>query len=245
MWQSDAILEALDDCARSFNFPMLDNGYVYLCAARLALFRSNSDWAITIEVFGYSPRAGIPDTTIYTFGSQVVRLSRETDFVTAEAFRKYLSAHPYDESNIVYPVESGEWQDSENDELIASGRCRIVLRGKSVVTPDLAEYALHGISLASAPRVHVFELCRFLAATRRDEVLATPRERRACVPDELEQILQLEEWLHPDLAGSEPPSSTETFQTLSHVLVSGEPSKYRPARRFNTHWKNWPDGGTL
>jgi hypothetical protein len=46
---------------------MLDNGYIYLAATRLSLFRSSRDWAITIEVFGYSPRAGIPDTSIYTF----------------------------------------------------------------------------------------------------------------------------------------------------------------------------------
>src|SRR5262249_24913226 len=113
------------------------------------------------------------------------------------------------------------------------------------VTPDLAEYVQHGISLDLAPRVHVFELCRFLAATHRSQVLATPHERRACVPDDLKQILQLEDWFHPDLAGSEPPSSTETFQALADVLVSGEPSRYRPTGKSNTHWDNWPDGGTL
>lgn len=67
MWRSAEILEALDDRPSAFYFPMLDNGYIYLAATRLSLFRSSRDWAITIEVFGYSPRAGIPDTSIYTF----------------------------------------------------------------------------------------------------------------------------------------------------------------------------------
>jgi len=88
------------------------------------------------------------------------------------------------------------------------------------------------------------ELCRFLAATHRDEVLATPRERRANAPDDLAEILQLEEWFHPDLACGELPSSTETFQTSADVLVSGEPSRYKPARNSNTRW-DWPEGGTL
>jgi hypothetical protein len=165
--------------------------------------------------------------------------------VTAEAFRTYLSAHPYDESNTVYPVEPGEWQDSDTDELVTPRKSRIMLRGESLLTPDLAEYPPHGISLTSPPRVHVFELCRFLGAIRRDQVLATPRERRACVPDDLKQILQLEEWLHPDLANSEAPSSTETFQLLADALESGEPSRYRSTKKSNTHWDNWPDGGTL
>lgn len=43
---------------------MLDNGYVYLAATRLSLYRSATDWAIAIEVFGFSPRAGLPDTHI-------------------------------------------------------------------------------------------------------------------------------------------------------------------------------------
>lgn len=245
MWRSVEILKVLDDCARAFYFPMLDNGYVYLAASRLSLFRSSSDWAITLEVFGYSPRAGIPDTTIFTFGSQVVRQRRETDFVNAEAFRTYLSVHPHDESNTVYPVESGEWEDSETDELLAPGKSSVVLRGESLVTPDIGEYPLQGISLMSPPRVCVFELCRFLAGIRRDQVLATPSERRACVPDSLRQILQIEEWHHPDLASSEPPSSTETFQMLADVLEFGEPSRYAPTGKSNTHWRNWPDGGTL
>jgi hypothetical protein len=50
---------------------MLDNGYVYLAATRLSLYRSATDWAIVIEVFGFSPRAGLPDTHIYTFASRL------------------------------------------------------------------------------------------------------------------------------------------------------------------------------
>jgi hypothetical protein len=57
---ADEILSILDECANAFTFPMLDNGYVNLAATRLSLFRSEADWAMTIEIFGFSPRAGIP-----------------------------------------------------------------------------------------------------------------------------------------------------------------------------------------
>lgn len=70
------ILEVLDQCCEHHRFPMLDNGYVYPAATRLSLFRSSADWAMVIEIFGYSPRAGIPDTHVYTFGSRVRRMRR-------------------------------------------------------------------------------------------------------------------------------------------------------------------------
>ena len=54
----EEILSILDRCCDAFTFPMLDNGYVYLAATQLSLYRSTMDWAVVIEVFGFSPRAG-------------------------------------------------------------------------------------------------------------------------------------------------------------------------------------------
>ena len=60
------------------------------------------------------------------------------------------------------------------------------------------------------------------------------------------KLLQLEEWHHPDVVDDEErPSGSETFAQLAAVLSSGELAHYRPTRPPNTHWVNWPDGGTL
>jgi hypothetical protein len=91
----------------------------------------------------------------------------------------------------------------------------------------------------------VYELCRYLADVAREKVLATPEERCGNVPADLEQILQLEEWHHPDVRAGERPSGSETFQQLARMLVSGDPGHYRPSRPPNTHWSNWPEGGQL
>ena len=48
----EEILSILDRCCDMFAFPMLDNGYWYLAATRLSLYRSATDWAMVIEVFG-------------------------------------------------------------------------------------------------------------------------------------------------------------------------------------------------
>lgn len=111
--------------------------------------------------------------------------------------------------------------------------------------PSSSDLEKHGISLSQPPRVYTFELCRFLAETHRDMVLASTSERRTSVPDELDEILVLDEWCHPDIVATERPSESETFQLLATVLVSGDPRAYRPRSAPNTHWSRWPDGGTL
>lgn len=239
------ILSVLDKCCGSFTFPMLDNGYVYPAATRLSLFRSPDDWAMVIEVFGFSPRSGVPDTHIHTFGSCLRRQKSSNDYVSQQAYEVYLSNNPNNESMFVFPLEEGEWQDAEDCEVLAPGQHKLSLRGSLFDIPPPSEYQKHGITLQEPPNVYVFELCRLLAAMDREDVLATSEERRACVPAALEQVMQLEEWHHPDVVIDEMPSATASFKLLAEVLYSGNPSRYKPVEEPNTHWSNWPDGGTL
>jgi hypothetical protein len=242
----DSILEILDRCCDSFAFPMLDNGYVYLAATRLSLFRSSADWALAIEIFGFSPRAGLPDTHIRTFASRLHDRNTPGDYVTEEAYQNYLINSPHDEYRSFYPIEEGPWQDEANGELVAEGAREVLVRGRAVPLPGPAEYAARGIDLEAAPRVHVFELCRYLADIAREQVLLTARERRVSIQPEMEQLLQLEEWSHPDVVDpDERPSGSEAFQQIARVLATGGPRHYRPTRPPNTHWRNWPEGGRL
>lgn len=96
------------------------------------------------------------------------------------------------------------------------------------------------------PRIQIFEFCRLLADIARDSVLATEHERRLSVLPELKQILQLEEWHHPNVVDeNERPSGSEAFQQLAQVLAAGNVELYCPSMPPNTHWRNWPDGGSL
>jgi hypothetical protein len=245
IWRPQDILSALDKCCESFTFPMLDNGYVYPAATRLSLYRSLEDWAMVIEVFGFSPRSGVPDIHVHTFASRLRRAKSVDDYVNRQALDSYLANNKHNESTFIYPIEEGSWLDPEDSELLAVGQERVLLRGNPLNTPRLSEYGVHDIALQDPPRVYVFEFCRFLAATARNSVLATADERRKCVPAELEQVMQLEEWNHPDVVNDERPSSNSTFKSLAEVLAHGNVSAYQPAEQPNTHWKNWPEGGTL
>jgi hypothetical protein len=243
---SGEILSILDRCCDAFTFPMLDNGYVYLAATRLSLYRSPQDWAIVIEVFGFSPRAGLPDTHIQTFASRLHNRDTPKDYINRDAYENYLAIHPHDEYRTVFPVDEGPWQDAEHEEFVSADASEIVVRKQARPLPRPEDYARHGIKLEDAPRVQVFELCRYLAAIAREEVLATPQERRVSVLPEMGQILQLDEWHHPNVVDDEQrPGGSETFQQLAHVLATGDVRLYRPSQPPNTHWQNWPEGGRL
>lgn len=41
------------------------------------------------------------------------------------------------------------------------------------------------------------------------------------------------------------PSSYETWQLLAKVIATGDKSHYKPTMEPNTHWKNWPESGSL
>jgi hypothetical protein len=236
------ILAVLDACAQAFTFPMLDNGYVYLAATRLSLYRSDTDWALVIEVFGFSPRAGVPDLHVYTFGSRLVARDTPADFVSQQAYENYLANNPHNESRFVRPVAAGDWIDGEQ---VAAPASMVLLRGRSVALPSSGTYPDHGIELEEPPRVWVHELCRYLAAVARDDVLATEAERRASVDPRSRQLLLLDEWCHPDIANDELPSQNAAFQQLARVLETGDVAHYRPRSAPNTDWRNWPDGGLL
>jgi hypothetical protein len=182
---------------------------------------------------------------VQTFASSLHERNARSSYVTREAHEKYLLNNPNNESRSFWPIAEGPWQDAETGELVAADAREVTLRGAAVRIPQNAQFRDQGIELEEAPSIQTFELCRLLAGTHRNDVLATPAERRCSVPPELEEILVLDEWHHPDLVSDELASDSETFRQLAKVLESGNVSEYRPSQPPNTHWRNWPEGGTL
>ena len=180
----ETILSVLDRCCEACTFPMLDNGYVYLAATRLSLHRSVTNWAMVIEVFGFSPRAGLPDTSIHTFAERLHDRNRPESYVAREAYERYLANNPHNEFRSFFPIVQGPWQDAENDEFVAKNATEVMVRGSALSLPSFDQYLHHGVELEQAPRIQVFELCRLLADIAREQILATPQERRVSVaPD--------------------------------------------------------------
>ncbi|VEP12386.1 conserved hypothetical protein [Hyella patelloides LEGE 07179] len=244
-WKPERILSILDRCCESYTFPMLDNGYIYLAATRLSLYRSGLDWALVIEVFGFSPRSGTPNTHIYTFASRLYNRDKPERYRNRQDYEDYLLFQPHNESRFIDPIEDDgeEWIDPEDREFVLDNG-QFVLRGEKYNLPTPEDYRTCKIQLEES-KVQTFEFCRFLAATARNKVLATEQERRISVLPEMKQILQLEEWNHPDLINGKLASNSETFQQLAKVLSTGDTKYYNPTQPSNTNWINWLGGGRL
>lgn len=241
-----AILDVLDRGCRDFAIPMLDNGYVYLAAARLSLHRSETDWALVSEIFGFSPRNGAPDVGVWSFGSRLANRRTAADYASEDAYRNYLRVHANDDSAFFYPLGDG-WQESDDRELVARDATLLTVRGKDVAIPARDELRLFGIepSEPEPDRLRTFEVCRYVAAIERDLVLATPEERRTRVPADLHEVLVLDDWHHPDTVTGQVASETAAFRSIAQVLATGNLAAYDAGEPGNTHWSNWPDGGSL
>lgn len=237
------ILGVLDKAAEAYVFPMLDNGYIYPVASRLTLFRSKEDWAVVFETFGFSPRAGHPDLTITTIANRLKDRNKRSDYVSETAHENYLKQNPNWDMRNFWPISNEEWID-ENDPERTSMAGSIVLRGRHLSIPEMSDYAQNGVTLAGDFPA-VVELCRYIACDHEDDLLATETERRVSVLPDMQQLLQLDEWHHPDLSAGQLPSQTETFKQLAKVLETGSLEHYSKPETPNNHWKNWPEGGTL
>lgn len=228
------ILSQLDACAADFTFPMLDNGYVYLGDTRLSAYRDSARWAIVIEIFGANQREdghdGLRDC-LYCFGNCLHRPPGTAN----EDFLSRTSDGP-----------AGPTFDDEYGWYVSKEIQSILVRGQ-VVPVDLSDSALASkeIDPVEDDLRTGEELMRSLLPEYRDMLLATEEELRQRIPIDLPLILRLEEWHHPDLVNDEKPSDSRTFQMIADVLVSGDPALYQPTEAPNTHWSNWPEGGTL
>jgi len=234
LYTEKEILNQLDDCAREFNFPMLDNGYIYFADTRLSAFRDQTRWGLIIEVIGYSPRGGGHggiQTCLYCFGNALKRPPGAMD----EDFLFLTDDGP-----------DGPTFDEEYDSDVLEGVSAIRIRDR-VVPLEITEETLarEGIELVEPPQITGADLVRHLIIEHRELLVATEEELRDRIPPDLPLILRLNEWHHPDIAGDELPSQSEAFKLIAQVLVRGDSSSYLPTEEPNTHWKNWPESGTL
>ncbi|HEY2580345.1 MAG TPA: hypothetical protein VGI43_00980 [Mucilaginibacter sp.] len=57
--------------------------------------------------------------------------------------------------------------------------------------------------------------------------------------EEEKALRNIEEW------NNNRPGSYETWQQLADVIAAGDALLYKPTLQPNSHWKNWPESGTL
>ena len=261
---AEDILGQLDQCAAAFNFPILDNGYVYLADVRLSAYRDKKRWAMIIETLGYNPRA----SGIHSFSSSLY------------CFGNCLKGKPgLDNDSWVYPISDGPDRsllDEANslnegakslrirETVVRINRDAAFLAGKKIGRKfDIENWRAYALRqkepvrknlldaaqrMAESPGDGEFagqDLLRSLLPEYRAKLLATDEELAKRLKAKVPLVLGLDEWHHPDVTAGETPRQSEVFQMVAEVLATGDVQRYKPTQEPNTHWRNWPSGGDL
>jgi hypothetical protein len=221
------ILRLLDERAARFDFPVLDNGYIYPGDVRLTAYRDERRWAVLIEHLGYHYKLGFPGgvySSVYAFGNAV----RDERQRRPRAF------------DCVFD------RDREFHGDVPPDQKEVLVRGKPVAIPrKKSAYAAKGIQVRDVKELWGQHVLRFLLPEHREALLLTEDDLRQRVAADLPLFLRLNAWHHPDISNEETPSANETFQQLAEALAEGDPNRMVLTREPNTHWKNWPMGGQL
>lgn len=228
------ILAQLDTYASDFQFPMLDNGYVYPVDSRLSVYGDRERWVILIEAVGYNYRfaghGGI-ENCLHFFGNCL-------------PFEPGLQNFNF--LNATNDSEDGDTFDPDRRDTLHPKAVSMLLNGEKIpVSHDPAYYSTRGVELKDATAIRTWEFLRAINVDYREGFLALEEEIRDRIPKDIPLVLRLDEWHHNDLAGEEMPSATETFQMIAKMLETGDRNCYQPVKTPNNHWKNWPAGGTL
>ncbi len=215
---TDNILDCLDKAASNLDFPGFDNMNYDMVTARLTGFRNDDDWALTIEqvVSWYSLNGVEPVLMISAFGSRIL---------INEPFVIY---YP-----IKYPLNELEGDDDEIPESIS-----VMIRDE--------QFMINSSEIERNPHLSDyidFDLMIHLVDRYWAKILATETEFREIVPQKLSQIIQLDNWHHPDVYNPNSefslPSRTKSMQTIAEVLASGKPELYQPCEEDNVDWRKW------
>lgn len=231
------ILTQLDKEAESFSFPMFDNGYYYHGDQKLTIFRDNTRWAMTIEQIAYNNHCyevtGIT-TIVSAFGNCILteQLNDNGNFFFF-ANDNEVESFLYDDGNMFSSYLNPQLKN-------------ILVRDQIVpIINNSSYYFSKGIDLQDSNKVTPWEFMRGLIPEKSELLWVTRQDISNKIPLDLPVLMTLNNWYHPDLAAGQMPSETETFQHLAQVISTGDIGFYNPAEKQNTHWKNWPEGGTL
>lgn len=221
------ILDQLDRATAGFSFPTLDNGYIYPVDVRLTAYGDDARWALVFEHIGFWYRLRGAMNSVYAFGPALREPPAQTQ-----------------RSNLVTTPEA-EWQ-SDTGMSIRAGLRAITIRDTVVrLTAEDIAPAKHNDGSLVPGGLPIPDFLRRLLPLCQHLFHAPDAELRALVRPEVPQLLQLLEWEHSDAVHDVLPSHTECFPMLARALVSGDASEYAPTCEPNTHWSNWPEGGTL
>lgn len=219
----EEILKQLDDCAREYRFPMLNNIYSPNADIRLTSFHSPSEWLIVFE-----------EITVYKKMS----------------FSNIISAYGNGFDNPILKMikviqglpDNPIWDDDGNFLLDRFNFCISIKGKKKSFNPLPGDYQHAGVDIDSDIDPPL-QILRLLTNIEPELFFLSDKEILTSIGRQSKgftRFIQLNEWFHPDIAMDELPSENECFQKLASAIAENNIKLYTcPKNKFNTHWSNW------
>jgi hypothetical protein len=263
------------DKNEAFNFITLEHPYIYLVDSRINVFRNHADqWAIVAEVLGCNTRGYTISLQIRYFGNCLTNLPVENgrvynfyDVYPIENLDETIdevsqSLHPDANFWIVKGeqvplshdkqeyIDSGiELKEYEPDEISGEEVARLVVQKHRDLFRATDDELYHVIpnDLEKVLVINEWyhkEFHQSKSPFEKQEMLdrfdLSDPSIRNMIQQELEKTKKwnTEQW-------NSRPGSYETWQQIAKVIVTGDPSHYKPTCEPNSHWKNWPEGGAM
>jgi len=225
------ILDYLDLC----EFPMLDNGYYYHADQELRIYRNSENWFMTLQVLQYNNHSlGVDgfSTIVYKYGS---KMNPEESF-NNDSF--YHLAKDVDHETFI------EEPNTFNSFLNPLAK-QLQIRDTIIqVEHDPSKYEQKEIKLETEGKIRPWEILRFI--TPEFSSLFWLNNKELGIDITLKEELRLSNWEHPDNVDTLF-SDMLSFKEIAKSISNN--SEFHRTKiettNSNTHWSNWPLGGTL
>ncbi len=192
-------------------FPDFTNLYFEYAGARLHCFRSEKKWAIVTEVVCYNTGMANATNEVHYIGNGLENLLDQiASFPVVDNFN-----------------EAFTWADGQA--FLTEHTEEIVVKGRAINIFELVDTS-HG-------KLRIIDVLRLLIDNYRDTLFLDQPDLRKNIREELQLILTLDEWYHPQL--DEELIEGESIRMIAEVLQSGRIEKYQPKVFPNTHWSHW------
>jgi hypothetical protein len=241
------VLAAFDEADKNdpYNsFFDLEHPYVYTAGSAMTLFADSTRWAVVFEKSGFAPRGGYPEIELYYFGNCLHGLDKERSTKQFTSNVKYLMLIDLSLADSI----------TDHFDLVKRSATSVTIRGCVVsINQNPDEYKKRGIDISDYENpnrlIDYRSLVCYWADTQPDALLATDAELRTCLPPNLPRLMQIDTWHHktylPQYGQGMAPSTYETYRMVAEVLVSQDPTRWKPTLIPNNGWRNWPEAGSL
>lgn len=218
------IISQLDNAAQEYKFPAFDNVNYPAADMRLTAFRDDSEWLILFEKLVFSRAESAFLSMIHAFGNKILS--------------------PGLQSNSAYEVITATpgcplW-DNEMNFLIDLFNITLRIKGEVrtfEVTPDDYREAHVNLKDNSPPEFKV--LCLLVNLMKGQLFRSDNDLLRACNRSNLEKVVQLDDWHHPDVYNNVLPSKCDFFQKFAQSISDGSYKVHDYSGGINSYWYYW------